>query len=105
MNKSEAYKFFNSLVETYPNDAAPMLIDIIVNYFLFDSLVDNVYQMIDSDRKLEAILYVRNNLQCGLKEAKDYVDNIDNIDKETIAFNSIVRAERILKKISVDYSC
>jgi len=35
MKKTDAVKFLNLLIEKYPNDAVPMLIDIIVDYLLF----------------------------------------------------------------------
>ena len=84
MNKLLAVKFLNSLLETYPSEGAPMLIDIIVDYLLFPSgdessfagmsEVDKKIAELMPDNKIQAIKETRQILGCGLKEAKDYVE-------------------------------
>lgn len=111
MKKVDAVKFLKSLIEKYPADAAPMLIDIIVDYLLFpkgegtgpftevDQKVAGI--MADSGRKIEAIKYVRERLQCGLKEAKDYVEQRAwPVDVE----RQSQYVKTVIDKIRVDYN-
>jgi len=118
MKKTDAYKFLNLLVEKYPSDAAPMLIDIIVDYLLFpkgdgtnpqlagiDQKVAEI--MADSGRKIEAIKYVREQLQCGLKEAKDYVEQriwpVGSQNEKVLEVQARC-VQSVLDKIRVDYN-
>jgi len=88
MNKLTVYKFLNELVEKYPSDAVPMLQDIIVDYLLFphgdgvepppsanlNEMDREVARMMETGQKIHAVKLVRDKLGCGLKEAKDYVE-------------------------------
>lgn len=89
MNKLLVYKFLNELVQKYPSDAVPMLQDIIVDYLLFphgdgveppptanlNEMDQQIAGMMSRGEKIPAVKLVRDKLGCGLKEAKDYVEN------------------------------
>jgi hypothetical protein len=108
------------LVEKYPSDAAPMLIDIIVDYLLFPKgdgtspqlvgIDQKVAEMMaDPGRKIEAVKYVRDELKCGLKEAKDYVEQrvwpagVGPQSEKALELQSRY-VQSVLDKIRVDYN-
>lgn len=130
-NKDDAYAFFRSLIEKYPSDAAPMLIDIIVDYLLFpkgdgsdgsnprltgfdqqvaEIMADPGGNPTHTGRKIEAIKYVREKLGCGLREAKDYVEqrvwpaSIGPQSEKALGIQSQY-VKSVLDKIRVDYHC
>lgn len=91
MTKIETYKFLQELVDKYPSDASPMLMDIIVDYLLFphgdgstpDASFSGFYyelekevakMMVDPSQKIAAIKIVKDRLECSLVEAKNYVE-------------------------------
>jgi hypothetical protein len=122
MNKLAAYKFLQQLVEKYPGDAVPMLQDIIVDYLLFphgdgenppmtalnelDREVADL--MVDPSQKIRAIKLVREKLNIGLKEAKDYVEQrawpVTTNKNEKIIEMQARFVQTVLEKVRKDYN-
>lgn len=120
MNKKLAYKFLNELVEKYPNDAVFMLMDLIVDYFLFptgDTPSATKAEIIELEKKLEgiksspyfgngvaslkivAIKEIREHLKCSLKEAKEFVEQRMDSEGKLILTSAKIN-ENLLKKQS-----
>jgi len=116
MNKLLAKKFLISLLDQHPSEGAPMLIDIIIDYLLFpngDSLdveflsdLDKRIAELMPDNKIQAIKETRESLGCGLKEAKDYVEQrvwpVGTKQKLIESQQKYVKS--VLEKIALDYN-
>ena len=97
MNKTDAYKFLNELLERQISDIdrLHLLEDIIVNYFMCSDeflnedviiglrgencvvpmkIKKELADLMKNNLKINAIKLVREHVNCGLKEAKDYVE-------------------------------
>lgn len=112
MNRADAYKFLNSLVEEHPHDVAPMLIDIIVDYLLFPKDVSELSEIQQKvieitsvpGHTMEAIRFAKGALQCDLMQAKCFVEQNSKkfFELKSIAQSQFVKT--VLDKIKVDYN-
>lgn len=82
IDKQKAYNFFCDLIDRNPEDRL-MLVDVIVNYWLFptqESMTEAELKLAQQNNaivtkdKIWAIKRVREMTGWGLKEAKDYVE-------------------------------
>lgn len=85
ISRDTIYKFLDRVIDKHPGDAIGLLKDIIVcNCVLPEGDEEQMISMSEIDQavavfmsqgnKIGAVKFVREQMQCGLKEAKDYVE-------------------------------
>jgi len=83
MTKKELFDTLHDVIANHPDQAQNILMDIIVNYFAFSAgrmdadRQEYAERLRNNENKITLIKEVREKTFCGLKEAKDYIEEIE----------------------------
>lgn len=107
MTKSELFEVLKDVIANHPDESQLILMDIIVNYFAFSAgkmdpeRQEYAERLKNNENKITLIKEVREKTYCGLREAKDYIEEIER--DIALEGKMIANLPSIVAQIKKDY--